>query len=109
MNKHTIFVKTNTMKILLFTPLAAIIVAVAGATLATIAPSLVSGLESLSGISGVVMPLLCYFIPAIFAGSRHHHNTGAIFLMNLLLGWTLFGWVVALIWATTNPALAKVK
>jgi hypothetical protein len=27
------------------------------------------------------------------------HNAGAIFALNLLLGWTLVGWVVALVWA----------
>jgi hypothetical protein len=47
-----------------------------------------------------------YFLPAILAGGRHHHNTGAIFIINLLLGWTLVGWAVALAWAFTTPAPA---
>jgi hypothetical protein len=33
-----------------------------------------------------------YFLPTILAGGRHHHKTGAIFIINLLLGWTLVGW-----------------
>jgi Superinfection immunity protein len=44
-----------------------------------------------------------YFLPTILAGGRHHHNTGAIFIINLLLGWTLVGWAVALAWAFTSP------
>jgi hypothetical protein len=28
-----------------------------------------------------------------------HPLWGAIFALNLLLGWTLIGWVVALVWA----------
>lgn len=40
-----------------------------------------------------------YFFPAIHAGSKHHPNSVAIFLTNLLFGWTLVGWGVALIWS----------
>ena len=32
---------------------------------------------------------------------------GAIFVLNLLLGWTLFGWVAALVWACMNPGTAS--
>lgn len=37
-----------------------------------------------------------YFVPTIVAVTRHHHQTGAIVVINLLLGWTFIGWVVAL-------------
>ena len=40
-----------------------------------------------------------YFLPAIVAACRHHHNQLAIFALNLLLGWTFGGWVIAMIWA----------
>lgn len=43
-----------------------------------------------------------YFVPAITARLRKHHNALAIFWTNLLLGWTVIGWVVALIWSCTN-------
>jgi len=42
-----------------------------------------------------------YLLPGIVASVRHHHNAGAIWLTSLLLGWTGFGWVVALIWSAT--------
>jgi hypothetical protein len=46
-----------------------------------------------------------YFVPAIVAHVRHHRNEMAIFILNLFLGWTLIGWVVALVWAcTTEPS-----
>lgn len=47
--------------------------------------------------------LLAYFFPSIVASMRHHHNALAIFMLNLLLGWTLLGWLGALIWACTDP------
>lgn len=42
-----------------------------------------------------------YLLPALIAGLRRHHNEGAIFVLNLLLGWTFLGWVAALVWACT--------
>ncbi len=45
-----------------------------------------------------------YFIPSLVAWNRSHHNTLAILLLNLFLGWTVLGWIAALIWAATNPA-----
>jgi len=43
-----------------------------------------------------------YFIPTIIANNKDKKNTQAIFLVNLLLGWTFIGWFVALIWSVTN-------
>jgi hypothetical protein len=48
----------------------------------------------------IVAPVI-YFVPAIVAIYRHHRNRVAIRVTNLLLGWTLIGWVVAFIWACT--------
>ena len=49
---------------------------------------------------GVFLVFL-YFLPGIVAWRRHHHQEGAIQLLNLLLGWTVIGWIIALIWAAT--------
>jgi hypothetical protein len=42
-----------------------------------------------------------YFLPVIIAINRGHPNALAIALVNLLLGWTFLGWVIALIWSVT--------
>lgn len=42
-----------------------------------------------------------YFLPTLVAATRDHHNGLAIAVLNLLLGWTALGWIVALIWAFT--------
>lgn len=41
-----------------------------------------------------------YFLPYIIAKRNNHKNAEAIGILNMLLGWTLIGWVVALVWAT---------
>lgn len=46
--------------------------------------------------------LIFYFLPTIIAASRNHQNAGAIFALNLLLGWSFIGWIVALVWSFTN-------
>jgi hypothetical protein len=43
-----------------------------------------------------------YFLPTIVAFARNKSNKMAIFLLNFLLGWTLIGWVVSIVWAVTN-------
>jgi hypothetical protein len=40
-----------------------------------------------------------YFLPFLIALIRNHIDSTAIFVLNLFLGWTFFGWVVALVWA----------
>lgn len=45
-----------------------------------------------------------YFLPGLIAVTRDHRQMVAIFALNLLLGWTLIGWVAALVWALTRAA-----
>lgn len=40
-----------------------------------------------------------YLIPTIIAGFRRHRNGVAILVVNFFLGWTLLGWILALVWA----------
>lgn len=40
-----------------------------------------------------------YFLPTIIAFSKGRKNKTAIFILNLLLGWTLLGWIACLVWA----------
>lgn len=43
-----------------------------------------------------------YFLPSVVATSRRHRNAWPIALTNAFFGWTLIGWVIALIWAFTD-------
>lgn len=46
--------------------------------------------------------LVFYFLPAIVASYRRHRERLSIFMLNLFLGWSLIGWVLALVWACTS-------
>ena len=50
----------------------------------------------------VIVVLTCYFIPTGVAYSRDHRSFNAIFLVNFFLGWSILGWLWALIWANTG-------
>ena len=47
----------------------------------------------------IVLIFALYFLPTLVAFLRQHKNKLAIFLLNLLLGWTVLGWVVSLVWS----------
>jgi hypothetical protein len=42
---------------------------------------------------------MLYFLPSIVAVGRDSDSKMQIFLVNLFIGWTFLGWVVALVWA----------
>ena len=61
---------------------------------------------------GTVTPLLIaalallvffiHFLPSFIAFSRDHHNRLAILILNILFGWTGFGWLILLIWSLSG-------
>jgi len=56
----------------------------------------------LPGGSGLLLILLVlYFVPTAVAVNRAHHQLSAILIINLFLGWTFLGWVIALAMAFT--------
>lgn len=50
-----------------------------------------------------------YFLPSIIALLRSKRDTLAIFLLNLFLGWSVVGWIVALVWAAKNDVAATAR
>ncbi len=42
-----------------------------------------------------------YMAPWGVASMRRHQNSAAIGVLNFLLGWTVIGWIGALVWAAT--------
>ena len=50
---------------------------------------------------GLIIVLIfgLYLLPSLISFLRRNKNYPAIFLLNLLLGWTGIGWVVALVWS----------
>lgn len=66
------------------------------------------------GFGSLVVMFIGYFLPWIIALLRGTRSNVGIFFINLLFGWTMIGWVIALIWAIvaerkTNAQIILVK
>jgi hypothetical protein len=48
-----------------------------------------------------------YLLPTLVAVSNKKRNMAAVAVLNIFLGWTFLGWIVALVWATCKDAEAK--
>lgn len=61
------------------------------------------------GIALLLFALFCYFLPTAIAQARNHPALYPLFGVNLLLGWTVLGWFIALIWSFVGgPAVTVV-
>jgi len=54
------------------------------------------------GFVNVTGLLVLYFLPTIIAGLRRSTMTVWVALIDLLLGWTVVGWIVALVMAIAS-------
>ena len=50
-----------------------------------------------------------YMLPWMIAALRGKSNHWAVMVLNLLLGWTLIGWVVALVMAVNSHNIVGVR
>ena len=63
---------------------------------------------SIAHLALLLILLVPYFLPTLIAVVRKKKNATAIAITNFFLGWTLIGWIVALVWALTadSPGFA---
>ena len=54
-----------------------------------------------------VWAILIYFLPSVAAIYGGQPNLSSIFFMNLLFGWTIAGWILALSWTLRGSAKVK--
>lgn len=53
-------------------------------------------------IWGLLLVCSLYFIPTVIAFRRNHGKIVAIYLINIMLGWTVIGWFLVLFWACVD-------
>lgn len=54
------------------------------------------------GLILMILLALLYFLPTLIALARRKTNKLPIFLLNLFAGWTVLGWIGALIWGAIS-------
>lgn len=68
-----------------------------------------AGDPSLTGVIGVIILVGCYFVPTIVAFERDKRGAGGVALVNFFLGWTVIGWLIALVWASMGKTRSEQK
>jgi Superinfection immunity protein len=51
-----------------------------------------------------ILLLVLYFVPTILAKKLHVKDASSISYVNLVFGWTVVGWILALMWVITEWA-----
>ena len=62
-----------------------------------------------AGGLGLVVATFVYFLPTIVALLREKYDKVSIFLLNFFLGWSVIGWIVALVWACKNDRVVYLQ
>ncbi len=57
--------------------------------------------RTLVTLAWVIGGFALYFLPTLIA--RNKHNANSVAVINLFLGWTFIGWIIALAMAVNNP------
>ena len=61
------------------------------------------------GLLFLLVAALLYFVPTAVAQYRKAANLSTVVLVNLFLGWTMIGWIVALILAFAGDSGEQAK
>ncbi|PSI98197.1 hypothetical protein C6400_20250 [Klebsiella michiganensis] len=66
-------------------------------------------LMSVWNIIVLIFAIIIYVLPGVIASSREHKNSTAIWVLNIVLGWSFLGWMAALVWSFTSPGVVKIE
>jgi hypothetical protein len=59
--------------------------------------------DSTTTIIMLVLVVVIYMLPTLIAFGREHPRRQDVAVVNILLGWTLIGWVGVFLWALLTP------
>jgi uncharacterized membrane protein len=62
-------------------------------------------LEATTNVIVLILVVIIYMLPTLIAFSREHPRRQELTVFNILLGWTLIGWIIIFLWA----ALGRVE
>ncbi len=58
--------------------------------------------ELTTGFLLFLLALVLYLLPGIYASIHKHRHRQMIVLTNVLFGWTVIGWIVVAVWASSK-------
>ena len=60
-------------------------------------------LDSTTTVLMLIAVVFIYMLPTLIAFGREHRRRMDVTVVNILFGWTLIGWLLAIVWALRNP------
>ena len=66
-------------------------------------------MEATTAVIIFILSVMFYFLPTIVGCISRKINIWSIFILNLLLGWTIIAWIIALIWALNKDIKKELK
>jgi len=57
----------------------------------------------------VIVLISCYLMPTLVALVRDKRGAGSVALVNFFLGWTVIGWLLAFVWASSGKTRSEQK
>lgn len=61
------------------------------------------------GIIYLLKIAVMYFLPSIIALARRHSYVRSMFVLNIILGWTFFGWVALFVWSLATQTQGRIR
>lgn len=55
------------------------------------------------------LAIMFYLLPCVISAARGCKHGGMIFFINLVFGWTVLGWIAALIWAIVEAPVERAR
>lgn len=73
------------------------------------AMTLVGNVTLVGGLILFILGAIFYLLPTVIASARGAGHQGMIIFINLVFGWTVLGWIAALIWAIVEKPAEENK
>jgi hypothetical protein len=63
--------------------------------------------DSTTNVIMLMLILILYLLPTLIAFGREHPRRGEIAVVNIVVGWTLIGWIIVFLWAALGRTEAQ--
>jgi hypothetical protein len=63
--------------------------------------------DSTTNVIMLMLILILYLLPTLIAFGREHPRRGEIAVVNIVVGWTLIGWIIVFLWAALGRVEAQ--
>ncbi|HEX3953112.1 MAG TPA: superinfection immunity protein [Stellaceae bacterium] len=64
-------------------------------------------MENVITVIMLILIVIIYMLPTLIAFARDIRPRRGVTILNIVLGWTLVGWLIAFFWASLTPTIPE--